>query len=85
MTAKAVPFPYVKPEHMQHSVIEKDKIEVGFTDKYKMKMEGRGINRARYAKNYQNAMGICGKCENVVKSKLGTTTGQHCKLRFCNK
>lgn len=61
------------------------KCEGGFTDEYKKKFEGTGINHARYAKNYQNAAGICKTCPNVVKSKLNTVTGEHCKLRFCDK
>ena len=81
----ALTFPYVKPKHMQHRVIDKSKIEGGFTDAYKMRMEGRGIDRNRYAKNYQNAMGICKTCPNANKKKLDTCTGEHCKLRFCDK
>lgn len=82
---KTLKFPYVKPKHMQHRVIDKSKIEGGFTDAYKKKFEGTDRDHARYAKNYQNAYGKCKTCKNVVRSKLKTVTGEHCKLRFCDK
>ena len=81
----ALKFPYVKPKHMQHRVIDKSKIEGGFTDAYKKKFEGTDRDHARYAKNYQNAKGICKTCPDVDKSHLGDCTGKHCKLRFCDK
>lgn len=81
----ALKCPYVKPKHMMSRVIDKSKIENGFTDAYRKKFEGTGTNQARYAKNYQNGMGICKTCPNVDKSKLNTCTGEHCKLRFCDR
>lgn len=77
--------PYVKPKYMQHRVIDKSKIESGFTDAYKKKFEGVERDQARYAKNYQNAYGKCKTCKNVDKSHLDDCTGKHCKLRFCDK
>ncbi len=62
-----------------------EKSGFGWAPGQEKKFEGMGINQARYAKNYQNAAGICKTCLNVDKSKLNTCTGEHCKLRLCDK
>jgi hypothetical protein len=39
----------------------------------------------RYAKNFMRMSGNCAKCEHKVKSKMETTTGEHCSQERCVK
>lgn len=39
----------------------------------------------RYAKNFSRMMGECDRCEHLVKSKMKTTTGEHCSCERCVK
>ena len=73
----------IKSSHLTRDEIHR-KAQVGFAPEYQHNPEGVGIDRARYAKNYQLALGKCKNCPNFIKSKADTTTGEHCKLRFCN-
>lgn len=84
-------FPYVKPKVRTGRVCREEsltKCEVGFTPQYKKNFEGRVIdnsNRVLAQKNTQNAWGICKTCPHVVKSKLKTVTGEHCRLEKCER
>ena len=70
--------------HLTRDEIDR-KCDVGFESKYQIQHEGTGIDQARYAKNYQNAMGKCIGCSNFRKSKANTVTGEHCKAKFCER
>ena len=50
----------------------------GWAPGQEKKFEGQVVNRIRYGKNYQQAVGICNKCDKFT-GKTGTN-GEHCSL-----
>lgn len=83
--------------HVKHGIPLsriREKTQVGLEDKYKhnfdgcdMLMDSKGRNslHSRYQKNIARMQGLCKGCENFVKSKAKTVTGEHCSMEFCDK
>jgi len=64
----------------------REKTQASLEPKYRQKFEGvdrRDTNR--YAKNFSKMTGACETCEHFVRSKRGTTTGEHCRKEQCIK
>lgn len=64
----------------------REKTNAGLEDAYKTKYEAtEQRDDTRFAKNFSRMMGECAKCENYVKAKARTTTGEHCSQERCVK
>jgi hypothetical protein len=57
----------------------RSKCEVGFTDAYRHKFEGTGINSELYRRGYSRMKGDCVGCENNGENACKLPKDKHCE------